>query len=325
MERTQARSGWSIADIASALGVSASSYYRWRDRKNWEASGDEPPPPAQPYEILPEERDAVADYALKHPDIRHRELAWRMVDEDVAYVSASSVYRILRYRELVCPWRLRSKRSRKPHEKASYPDEIWAVDIKYVLVGDRHYYLISFIDEYSRFIVYHELLRNMDGNSVSLAAQSALETLPLDAKGRPLADPIIRSDNGSCFISGEFGKVLDEYGLTHYRIKPHCPEENGVVERVHRTLDEALEGEEMNDYYQASDIIAKKVSWYNTERLHSAIDFLRPIDYYRGDPESLREDRRRKMAQARHRRKERNLLIRQRTLPFTGAEVVTNS
>ena len=32
------------------------------------------------------------DYALEHPGVRHRELAWKMLDEGVVAVSASSVY-----------------------------------------------------------------------------------------------------------------------------------------------------------------------------------------------------------------------------------------
>jgi hypothetical protein len=37
------------------------------------------------YEALPEERAAVRAYALKHPEVRHHELAWRMVDEKIAF------------------------------------------------------------------------------------------------------------------------------------------------------------------------------------------------------------------------------------------------
>ena len=33
------------------------------------------------YELLDSERRAIIDYALKHPEVRHRELAWRMLDE----------------------------------------------------------------------------------------------------------------------------------------------------------------------------------------------------------------------------------------------------
>ncbi len=104
----------------------------------------------QPYEALPEEKEAVKAYALKHPELRHRELTWRMVDEDVAYLGASTVYRILREAKLVCPWRRRSKRRREEDEKATRPDEIWATDIKYVWVGERDYFLVSFLDEKGR-------------------------------------------------------------------------------------------------------------------------------------------------------------------------------
>ena len=69
-------------------------------------------------------------------------------------------------------------------------------------------------------------------------------------------------------------------------------------------------------------MIDKVISWYNAERLHSALGFLRPVDYYRGDPEALYAIRRRKLVQARHRRREKNLQLRQPTLPFTSEETV---
>ena len=85
---------------------------------------------------------------------------------------------------------------------------------------------------------------------------------------------------------------------------------------------EALDGEELTNYFQAQDVIGKIMDWYNEERLHSALGFLRPVDYYRGEPEVRYEDRRRKLAHARHRRREENLRLRQRTLPLESAEVV---
>jgi transposase InsO family protein len=240
----------------------------------------------------------------------------------VAYLSPSTVYRILREEKLVCPWRRRSKRRREEEEKAQRPDERWATDLKYVGVGERNYYLISFLDEYSRYIVHHELLRSMDGHSVSLAAEAALEKLTRNEAGDLVMKPEIRSDNGSGYISREFGGVLDEYGLSHRRIKPHCPEENGLIERAQRTIGEALEEEDLATYHQAVRAIDKVIAWYNEERLHSALGFLRPIDYYRGHPAALHEARRRKMAQARHRRKEKNLQLRQPTLPLESGETV---
>lgn len=69
--------------------------------------------------------------------------------------------------------------------------------------------------------------------------------------------PEVRCDNGSCYISRDFRGVLDEHGLTHNRIKPHCPEENGTMERANRTFREALDGEELTDLYQARDVMKR--------------------------------------------------------------------
>lgn len=96
------------------------------------------------------------------------------------------------------------------------------------------------------------------------------------------------------------------------------------MERANRTFREALDGEELTDLYQAREVMRRIIDWYNTERLHSALGYLRPIDYYRGDPEELKEARRRKMAEARHRRREQNLKLRQPTLPLESLEGVAN-
>lgn len=327
VRQVKQRSGWPIRRTLKQLGVSPSSYYRWLKEEQWaRALPAEPPRPVQAYEATDEEKQAVRAYALKHPGVRHRELAWRMVDEDVVCLSASTVYRILKAENLVCPWRRRKKRTREEEEKATRADQVWATDLMYVMVSGRTYYLANFLDEYSRYIVHHELLPNMQGETVSIEAQSAIEGL-LKEKGGEIPEegmPRIRSDNGSCYISREFRGVLDEHGLGHQRIKPHCPEENGIMERSNRTLREALDGKELTNLLQARDVIRRIVNWYNRERLHSALGYLRPIDYYRGDPERLHAERRQKMAAARHRRREKNLQLRQPTLPLESQESVAN-
>ena len=94
---------------------------------------------------------------------------------------------------------------------------------------------------------------------------------------------------------------------------------------MQRTLGEALEEEELTDYYQTRDVIGRVVRWYTELRLHSALGFLRPVDYYRGNPAELHEARRRKLAAARHQRREKNLRLRQPTLPLETAETVANA
>ncbi len=117
----------------------------------------------------------------------------------------------------------------------------------YVTVGEQRYYLVNFIDEYSRYVVHSELMVSMDGRSVSQAALRALETLPMNGEGKVREQPIIRSDNGSGYISGEFKGLLSHHGLTHHRIKPSGSEENGLVERFHRTVQEKMDELELGN------------------------------------------------------------------------------
>lgn len=318
---TKERSGWPAKRTLEALGIAPRSYYRWRRERSWEQ--ESAPKPVPPYEATIEEKQKVLAYARQHPGLRHRTLTWRMIDEDVVCLSASTVYRVLKENHLVCPWRRRTKRYRSQGEQASRPDERWATDLMYVQVQGVTYYLISFLDEYSRMIVHWELLPSMDGHSVSLAAQTALDQLAGRTEDPP-RKPEIRSDNGSGYVSKEFRGVMRENGVGHQRIRPHCPEENGIIERSYRTLREELDGEAMTTYWQARDVLDKVIHRYNHERLHSALGYLRPIDYYRGDPKQLHAERRAKLAAARHRRREANLKLRQRTLLFTDPASVSN-
>ena len=326
VEQTKRRSDWPVKWTLAALGIARRSYYRWLKEEAWAKQRPaEPVPPVPPYEALSEEKQAVLAYARKHPELRHRELAWRMVDEDVAYLSPSTVYRILKQSNLVCPWRRRAKQKKAQEEKATRPDQRWATDVMHIPAGERVYFVMSFLDEYSRYIVHQEVLPGMDGLSTSLAAQRAIETLPKGPDGRPLITPEIRSDNGSGYISQEFRVVLRENGLTHRRIQPHCPEENGLMERAHRTLRESLEGEELSNYLELERVLARLRRRYNQERLHSALGYLPPWEFYRGDPPHRFEERRVKLFQARHRRRERNLELRQGTLPLEGGEAVSSN
>lgn len=325
VELTRQRSGWPARRTLAALGIPRRTYYRWLKEEAWaRALPADPVKPVQPYEALPEEKQAVLDYARRHPELRHREMAWRMVDEDVACLSASTVYRILKEANLVCPWRRRQKRSRGADEKPTRVNERWVTDLMQVQVGEGTYFVISFMDEYSRYIVHHEVVLGIDGITLSLSAQKAIETLSRGMDGKPLAKPVIQSDNGSGYISREYLQVLKEHELGHHRIKPHCPEENGVIERSMRTLREALEGEELPNFVEAQRKLARVVRWYNEERLHSALGYLPPATFYRGDPAARYAERRQKLVEARHRRRERNLGLEQGTLAFEVGEKVAS-
>ena len=319
VQQTKQRSGWPARRTLTALEISPGTYYRWCQPKAWTESV-----PSNrglrgrgsTYEVLESERRMIIEYAMTHPEVRHRELAWKMLDEGVCAVSSSTVYRVLRESNLVCRRKPKDKRpgTGQPAPPTK-PDQLWQTDIRYTKVQERNYYLLSFVDAYSRYVVHHELLRSMDGLSVSIAAAAAIETLPRDVR------PTIQSDHGAGFIAREFAGTLAESGVGHSLIRPHTPTDNGIIERYHRTIGEKLEEHELADFTQAKAVIAGIIDHYNHHRLHSSLSYLRPADYYRGDPTTLLAERRRKLQQARELRKQENPKLRQRLIPWCSASV----
>ena len=154
------RSKFPVSRILRILGISKAWYYRNLDL-----------PPRidkrfNPFEVNDEEL-RVLKYRYDHPKMSFRLLAYSMIDRDIAYLSPSEVYKILKKYDLITPWERQTWPSSKP-EKARHPDERWQVDIMYVKIKQRFFYLIIFIDEYSRYIAHHALMTSMDSNSVSL-------------------------------------------------------------------------------------------------------------------------------------------------------------
>lgn len=319
VQETKQRSGWAARRTLKALEVSPASYYRWRRGRPKASVRAGSARRSSLFELLEPERQAIRAYALKHPEVRHRELAWRMLDDGVGAVSTSSVYRVLQEADLVCRWKPKVKRTSARPSAPERSDELWQTDLRYTQVGGRNYYLLSFLDAYSRYVVYYELMPFMDGRSVSLGAAAALDTLPANVK------PTIQSDHGSGFIAHEFAETLAGAGVGHRLIRPHTPTDNALIERYHRTIGEKIDEHDLEDTAQAKSVIAGVIEDYNHRRLHSALEFLRPVDYYRGNPKALLAERHRKLATARELRKQENLKLRQRLLPFSGSPTVTNS
>jgi transposase InsO family protein len=73
---------------------------------------------------------------------------------------------------------------------------------------------------------------------------------------------------------------------------------NGRLERLHRTHREEGLTEKLSGYYQALQAMTEWQQYYNHKRLHSALKYLRAIDYDRGDPNARLAERCRKLDQA---------------------------
>lgn len=251
--------------------------------------------------ITPAEKAAVIEYAVKHTELGHREMCYRMIDEDVAFMSPSSVYRILSERQLVAPRNgRRQPRDWDPHQQPGRADEIWQTDLMVIRYKNRDYFLLSYIDTYSRFITYHKLCTSMTGDTIKEATRQHLA----DCRRRP---DNIQSDNGSCYISQEYRSYLSKNEIEHRRIHPYCPNENAEIERYHRTMRELIDPEDADNFAQLDELINEQIYYYNHIRYHSAIGFVTPYARYYGKDEAILKKRERKLAKAREKRIKHNL------------------
>lgn len=294
------RSGQSRLWVLGHLGLPLSTYYRWRSR---ESSGDLEDQYHVPVNLdapLASEIAAVIDYALEHPKEGYRRLCWMMVDEDIAFLSASSIYRILADRDLLCRWKKSGKSGGKYDFKPTAPHQQWHTDLMYLWVSGRWYFFIGVLDAFSRYIVHWELLETASAGAVRAVIQTAL-------KKHPGKKPRLVTDNGVQFKGKEFRELVKEFSLKEIKIRIRHPESNGAIERFHRSLrDEGLSDKELNDKYSAEDIIAVWVDYYNHQRLHASLKYLRPVDYLTGHQDDLLAERREKLTRAAKMRRQKN-------------------
>ena len=119
-------------------------------------------------------------------------------------VSESTVYRILRREGLVKSPEMQLKAGKEYHRKTTGPNQMWATDASYFkVIGWGYYYLVTVMDDFSRFILAHKLQRDMTSDSFIEVVQDAVDRtgmteIPVQDRTRLL------SDNGSGYVSRAF-------------------------------------------------------------------------------------------------------------------------
>lgn len=236
-------------------------------------------------------------YALAHPKDGYRRLAWQVVDADVAYVSPSTVYRILHDADLLYRWK-RGNHSGAAPTPPTRVHEHWHTDLMYLRVGDGWYFLVTVLDAYSRYVVHWELLATMAAADVRYVMQHALEETG--------AHPRVVTDNRPQFTATEFKDLVRRFAVEHIRIRTYHPELNRLVERFHRSTREALGDEAVRTVAPARALVGEWVRAYNETRLHAGLGYLTPAEYYRGDPAARRRERQAKLERGRAERRRQN-------------------
>ena len=160
------------------LGVPKSTYYRWlRLQQHHQGLEDRPGVSTPPWNRLrSQEERSILEAAREMPEVSSRQLAAWTTDNLGFAVSESTVYRILRREGLVKSPEMQLKASQEYHRKTTGPHQMWATDASYFkVIGWGYYYLVTVMDDYSRFILSWKLQRDMTTDSLIEVVQEAVD------------------------------------------------------------------------------------------------------------------------------------------------------
>jgi len=263
--------------VLRTLGVSRAAYYRYRravDPKPRKPRAKGPPP-------TPSERLAVREIALSNPTAGYKRLAWMLQNDEIAGLRAHTVLALLREQDLIVRRSAAGPSTLTRPAEPDRPNQVWHIDLMYVWLRYRWWYLVDVLDGYSRFLVHWTLNDTMETDTVTLTVLEALE------RWAPETEPAVVHDHGSQFISNDWRKFIEHHGLASIPTRVAHPESNGRIERLHRThRGEALLGSRDWTAERARDELTRWAHRYNHLRPHGALHGLPPIVYYLGEPDA---------------------------------------
>ena len=136
-------------------------------------------------------------------------------------------------------------------------------------------YVHSLVDDHSR-LAYSEILD--DEKAATCAAFFARAVDHFNSHGIDRIAEVMTDNHWSYTRSNQFARQLTGLGAKHRLIKPHCPWQNGKVERFNRTLQiEWAYRQVFTTNGERADALAPWLEHYNTQRRHSALGGNPPI------------------------------------------------
>lgn len=299
VQRHQA--GWKQAHIAAAMGVSRKCIKTWIDRYAAEGEAGLATRSSRPHTMPRRTSEEIEQRVL---DARAKHRAGPEVLGPKIGVPARTVSRILRrhnvpsLRELdpITGEVIRASKTTALRYERDQPGELVHMDVKKIgripdgggwkahgrasesIQRDRNTkvgydYVHSLVDDHSR-LAYSEVLHDEKGSTCAAFFQRAIAAFA--SHGIVRIERLI-TDNAWSY-RWSLREVCAAHGIRQKFIKPHCPWQNGKVERLNRTL--ATEWAYRQVFTTNEERTAALAPWlehYNTERSHSALGGRPPI------------------------------------------------
>lgn len=212
---------------------------------------------------------------------------WLRKEHSLA-INKKKVYRIMREHRLL---------NGRPERQASgrqwvgqlvptpeHAFEYLEFDIKYMHIHGkrRNAMMLTVIDVKSRFVIGWLLQWSIKKEDVVALFQDVLRALS------SVSRIIVRSDNGSQFVSHLVREHFTQMGLEHEFTKPATPEQNAHIESYHSIIERVIcKQYAFRDLRHANDVLTRWVAYYNHKRLHSGIGYIAPVEYLEANNVSL--------------------------------------
>lgn len=297
------RAGWAQAHIAKAMGVSRKCVKTWVDRYAAEGVAGLRDRSSRPRSSP---RRTSAEVERRVVELRTSERRGQDWLGPELGVPARTVSRILRrhrvpYLRQLDPISgevIRASKATATRYERDRPGELVHMDVKKIgriphgggwrVLGRENRkstrrrkdkigydYVHSAVDDHTR-LAYSEILPDEKGPTCAAFLLRAADHFA--AHGIARIERVITDNHMSYRLSNDVRAAIATLGARHLFIRPHCPWQNGKVERFNRTL--ATEWAYRQPFATNADRAAALAPWiqqYNTQRRHSALGGLPPI------------------------------------------------
>jgi transposase InsO family protein len=294
--------GWAVAHAAKAQGISRQCAHRWVNRFRAEGEAGLQDRSSRPHHCPTHTAVEVEEAIVVKRREERRGQDWIGPELGVPARTVSRVLRrhgvpYLRQCDPLTGEVIRASKTTAVRYERDRPGELVHVDVKKVgkipdgggwkahgrqmgSTGAKkrarigYDYVHSMVDDHSR-LAYSEILPDEQGPTCAAFLLRAADYFA--AHGIIRIERVITDNHWSYRRSVDFRKAIEAIDAKHKFIKPHCPWQNGKVERFNRTLQ--TEWAYRQIFLTNADRAAALAPWlesYNTQRRHTALGGLPP-------------------------------------------------
>jgi transposase InsO family protein len=288
---------YSVTELAERFGISRRTAHKWINRYKQHGQKGYQELSRRPHTCPWRTDQAIVDELVKlrkvHPRWGPRKLLDLMErrDPERRLPSVSTAARVLAREGLIKP-RRRYRRAHPgcPKSVPQGPNDIWAADYKgqFRLKNGNYCFPLTVSDISSRFLL------GVDAHP-AISLEKSFEHFRHIFRNYGLPNRI-RTDNGTPFASNALARLSQlsvwfiKLGIYPELIEPGEPQQNGVHERMHRTLKQEATIPPASSLQAQQRKFDRFREEFNRVRPHEAIDMKRPGEIY--EPSNRRMPRR---------------------------------